>query len=530
MRTVPSALIWEMFARGRWQLVLMMCAGCMMPLLLYTALRMQGAIDTEDSAFLIIHITLVQINMFIFGAGIMTALGPMKRLYTYPVQTSTLVTWQLIPAMVLMAIEMAATSAALNALYDLRWPLLGPALFAGVALSVVVATLWLTEGTGWLPWVTGLVAAILGFWFKTRHGPLFSEPTHYWNDVTFGDGLTLLCIGVAAHCVAVYAVSRHRRGEPLPPMGFVMWFERAFDSRATSFTRFASPHEAMLWSEWQKKGWAMPGCVLFGGIMGGSLWLIFNRDPRELIEGLFLGGGALLSVMGMLGGLIIGNCGPNDASHAMGPFLATRPLTTPQMARILLWTAAKSTTQAWLLWVVPVAILYLSLVTTGVVPSSTLDSFIQQTWWWYAAAALLGPWTVCTCLAAIAMTGRVQPFMAIFIGGFGVAFLTNILTGYLLTNEQSLFFWQCVFMTMCALAALGTVLLFVVAHRRTLIDSPTLWTSMATWGVLIGALTVIKIVDPQLTVAASLSLGAAMALVVAPIAGAPLALAWNRTR
>ncbi len=531
MRTVPQALIWEMLTRDRWQLLLMFCAGSALPLLVYSALRYHGAIDVADPAFMIMHVTLVQINMFIVGAGVLTALGPIKRLYVYPVRTSTLVTWQLVPAMVLTGVETLLTCLALNALFDLQWPLLGPSLFAAVAFGAVIAMLWLTENTAWLPSCVGLVAAGLGLWFKTQYGPLFDQPTHYWTDVTLADAAVLLGTAVAAHVVAVYGVSRQRRGEPLPPLGIVAWCERVLNARAISQRCFASPTDAQLWCEWQKKGWVMPACVGFGLLVGGLGWLTLNRNLGDLVEGLCFGGGAALPVVGMLGGLILGNSGPSDSNYALGPFLSTRPMTNAQYARILLWTTAKSVLSAWLLWAVTAGLIFASLLLTGNLPPLlTVKPGIVDWWWSFLPGALLGPWLIATCLAAVMLTGRSAMFVVALIGLFVVSLAANVVTGYALSPDQIKVFWQTVFVTLSMIAIGGTIGLFVAARRHELIDSAAVWASLAVCGGLITWLAAWYFVTPGLPLVGSVCLMGLIALIVAPIAGTPLALAWNRTR
>ena len=159
MHTIPAALSWELLSHGRWQLPLMTLAGVLLPVFLYSALAANGALLPAEFAFIVIHFALVQVNIFTFGAGLMQSLGPISRLYAYPARTSTLVAWQLLPAMALMMLESLAVSAILNALFDVGWPLWGPSLFAAVGLAAVLATMWLTERTAWLPWGVGLIVA-----------------------------------------------------------------------------------------------------------------------------------------------------------------------------------------------------------------------------------------------------------------------------------------------------------------------------------------------------------------------------------
>src|SRR5688572_26965806 len=103
MRTVPQALIWEILTRGRWALIAAACGANFLPFLLFTALRHQGGLDPADPSFVIMQVVLVQLNMFAFGSAVMTSQGQLSRLYAYPIRTSTIVFWHLVPAMGLMA-------------------------------------------------------------------------------------------------------------------------------------------------------------------------------------------------------------------------------------------------------------------------------------------------------------------------------------------------------------------------------------------------------------------------------------------
>lgn len=529
MRTIPQALTWELFSHGRWQLPLMTLAGALLPVLLYSALEATGALAPADSAFIIIHFAMVQIVMFTFGAGLMQALGPISRLYTYPARTSTLVAWQLLPAMALMLLEIMAVSALLNVLYDVRWPLVGPALFAAVAMSALFATMWLTERTAWLPWSVALVAAGLGLWFKSRHGGLQELPTHYWEVITLSEGVTLLLIAAASFAVAVYGVSLHRRGDTLPVWGIKARLDGMAVLRSNDDVRFASPAAAQLWFEWRKKGWALPACVVFALILCSLGWLIFSRDPQDLLEGLYLGGGAMVGIFGLIGGMMLGDCGAHDGGR-MSQFLATRPLTNSQLARTMLWNSAKSVATAWLLWVVPLAMTFAALVATDMVPLREIDPFIEESWWWYLPVTFTMAWSVSTCVAALGMVGRQRLQMALLLGGFALLIALNVISHFALSDGEQLVFWHAVFFAVSGSVVSATLALFLFARRRGLIETPVIWVSMAAWCLLIVGLVTIHVCDPRLTLSASLFLGGLSALAVAPFAGTPLALAWNRTR
>ncbi|MDZ4684356.1 MAG: hypothetical protein SH850_04650 [Planctomycetaceae bacterium] len=529
MRSVPQALIWELLTRGRWALIAAVCGANLLPALLFTALRHQGGLDTADPSFIVMQVVLVQLNMFAFGSAVMTSQGLLSRLYAYPVRTSTIVFWHLAPAMALMALETLASIAALNAAFDLDWPLWGPAMFAAVALAAVEAAMWLTEKSGWLPMAVGTVGAGLGLWFNARHGGMFRQPAHQWEVVTAVDVVTLVLFAGVAYATAVFAVSRNRRGDPLPVLGIKAWWERVFDQALEFRAPFRTPAEAQLWFEWRKKGWAMPACVAFGLVAGGVGWLLFSRNAEDLFGGLVAGGG-VLSLAGFVCGLILGNSGPNDANFAMGHFLGTRPLTNSQFARIILWTAAKSVAWAWLLWVTPLVVLYLTLVPTGIVNLPPLRDEEWRMAWWYVPATVLGPWTVMTFFAAIGLTGRSRPFVDIVIAGFVLFIGGNVLSNYALTFEQQQALGQGVVIALGAIAVLGTWWLFRMSLRREMIAAPSVWISLAIWGVLTTGVALAKTFDPQMPAALCVLLAGAIALVVAPIAATPFAIAWNRTR
>src|SRR5579885_1005999 len=138
MRSVPTALTWELFTRGRWNLLLAVFGANLLPILLLTALRRDGVIVSDNEpAFLIMHVVLLQIMMLTFGAAVFSSQGDVKRLFTYPIPTTTLVAWHMLPAMVLAWLQTVISVAAWNAIYGVDWPIWGPALFLAVAMISV---------------------------------------------------------------------------------------------------------------------------------------------------------------------------------------------------------------------------------------------------------------------------------------------------------------------------------------------------------------------------------------------------------
>ena len=527
MRSVPVAITWEMLTRGRWNLLAFALAANLMPMFLLSALRHEGAIEPSDTSLLIMHVVLIQLNMFIFGAALFDAAGQPARLFALPVSTASLVAWQMLPAMAVMVLQSVTSTALMNAAFDVGWPLWGPALFAAVGVAAMQAVLWTTEKSGWILLALTVVGLVLGLWFKSRFGPLFSQPTHLWLEVAPLEVLTLLMFAGLSYYAAVVGVARRRCGESLPSLGIIAWVERVFDPPPDVGPPFVAPLQAQYWMEWRKKGWALPVIVVFGMFIGLSIWVIFIRKLPHLFEG-FAAGGAMVTMMGFIG-MFLGNVGSNDTTFEMGHFLATRPLTNTEISRTILKVLARSVLMAWTIWAVPFAILYATLCWNQAVPH-TSDNFVTNWGWRYFPATLLGCWTITTVLASLAMTGRSTLLAKTFFGV--VAFLIGemLFSKFALPADARLSFDRGVFVTIGVLLGLGTIWLFFAARRRGLIGTSTVSIAACVWTLLSGLIVLDWSLHPARPQLLGVLAFSAAALVVAPLAAAPLAMAWNRNR
>jgi len=432
----------------------------------------------------------------------------------------------LLLGMAAMAVELVASTAFLNALFGLGWALWGPALFAAVTVAAIQAALWLTEKSGWIVAVLSAVGIALALWLKSRYGPLFAVPTHYWTAVTPAEVTTLVVVALLAYFVAVYGVSRNRRGEPPYSIGLIAWLEGFFSPSPEAGRRFQSPAQAQLWFEWCKKGWGMPGMVIMGLLMAVGIWLLASRSPTALFEG-FLAGGAILSLGCFLGGFLHGNVGANDADPQIGQFLGTRPITSVELSRIILKTMAKSVLFAWVIWIVAFGLLYAILLALRVNFRAALP---EQVGWWYFPATLLGAWTTAGIFASIMLTGRrglaglfVFATVALFCGG--ALFAKNLLS----PQAQDYFFEAALFGGGIAFAAY-TTWAFTAARRRLLIGGPTLYFAATAWAALCTLVGWEWRIHSAQGLALWVCVAGILALAVAPLASAPLALTWNRNR
>ena len=525
MHSIPVAMTWEMLKRGRWNLIAFAFAANLLHLILLTGLQHDGALDTFGSGLSVMHLVLIQINVLIFGIALFDALGPPSRLYALPIRTEALVAWQMLMAMVVMALESLASTALLNAVFGLNWPLWGPTLYAVAGVAANLAALWFTEKSGWFPIAVGFVGVVLGLWLKSRYGPMFSEPEHMWLEVTPMEVLTLFIFAGLSYYAAIIGVARHRCGESLPSLGIIAMFERVFDPPPDVGPPFSTPLQAQVWFEWRKKGWALPVVVVFGMFIGLSVWGVFNRELNDLFEG-FVAGGAILTLMGFLG-LFLGAVGPNDSTFDIGHFQATRPLTNSEISQTVLKVMARSVLIAWTIWAVPFLILFATLSASQAVPNVEI---LQDFGWWYFPATLLGCWTVMSVLSAMAMTGRSRLLSQLVCGLVAGSMGLVLFSSFALPDSARLPFARGLAVTAGAVLVFGTVWIFIAALRRSLIALATVAAAGSVWMLLSGLIVFDWVLHPDRSWLACVLVVGLAALVVAPLAAAPLALAWNRNR
>jgi hypothetical protein len=410
-------------------------------------------------------------------------------------------------------------------LFDLGWPVGGPALFAAVALAAARAAFWLTERSAWSVFAFTVVAVVMGLWLKSRFGPTFSEPDHAWSQLTAAEVFTLIGIAALAYWVGVVGVARNRRGEAPFSLGVWERLARWLDWTPKAAAPFRGAVDAQSWAEWRRKGWFMPSGVVACLATGLVLWLFTSRDAGELVEG-FFGGGYVLCMLGFIGGVIAGNLGPNDANYEIGNFLATRPMTSAVMARIILRTAAGSLLLAWAIWAA--AFLAAAGILAAVGPAHALH-FPQELGWWYFPAILAAAWTVVGLWLMLGLVGHSKTMAWTFVAGTSLVLLMIVVSKHAFTEDVRRLFWQVILSALSAAAVLGTAWAFVAARRRGMVDGLTSLAAAAVWaaGCALGAMTLPR---PESPVVAYLLGAGLLALAVAPLAAAPLALAWNRHR
>jgi len=401
-----------------------------------------------------------------------------------------------------------------------------------VALVACAACFWLTEKSPWYMLVFGIpVLSGIGLWFHSRYGMLFHAPSsRMWREVTAGDMATMLTTTGIAYYVAVVGVSRSRCGEFMKTPEFFHWLGSLLDPAPAVGLPFRTPAQAQFWFEWRQKGLGLPGLFVIATPVGFVFWLLFNRNPQDLFDVTF-GAGGFLALGGLILGLLFGNTGPADGKLEMGHFMATRPMTSTDMSRTMLKAAGISVLIAWVLWAAVFLVLFAILLLANVDPRPHLP---KEVGWWYFPVTLLGSWLALTVMATIGLAGRPTLYGILFCGLPALAMGAILFSHYALSPQASTIFKEGITTAVGVIYILGTAWAFATALRRGLIGSPTAWAALGLWGALCICAVLFWsqhrndiVISPLPAFVHVIGL---FALVIFPLAAAPLALTWNRNR
>jgi hypothetical protein len=524
MNSIPAALAWETFDRGRWSLPAAALGALAFPVLVLSVLRHEGVTDPRDPHTLLIYLVLVQVNVLMFGAPLVAHAWNMSRLYAYPSSTAALVTWRLLPAMAAVFVETAVWTAALNVFFGFDWPLWGPALLAAVTIASVLAAIWITQGSRWIIFALTILGAVFGMWFNSRYGAVFGEPTHYWSTVTPREILTMLIAAAMAWRIGVTGVARSRRGERPFSLGVVAWLDRLLDRTPSRGAPFRTPTNAQFWYEW-RHGWVASIIVVGILLIALTIWLFSGLNSRQLVSGV-LDCAVLPVLAALINGVVMGNVNlGNDL--VMGSFLATRPMTPTAQAYVILRAAAASLLLAWAFWALAVAVAYGICAAISGWP----DPLIPVDYDWRQILPIFAAsWILMASVLSAMLTGRGRLIVQLVTGTI-LAYIAFVLFAKYALPRESQDAAMGAMATMIGVALIGgTIAAFVAARRRALVEASTAWAALAVWAALV----VVAVLALPSTIpappAAYIVLVGVLALAVAPLAAAPLALAWNRHR
>ncbi len=550
MRSIAIALTWEFWRRSRWWIVsaIMFMACITISMAHYdvsppSSAPMIAKIHYRTLFYLFICVAFFTLRSQLDSKN--KRLGFPAHLYIKPARTWVLVGWQMLLSAVTISLLYLVSAGCVYLLWKITWPLLGPILLLVTALASTQAVLWsMSDSRVIRSFVCLLALALLQIWHFSRYGaagdyPNTSALTQMWTGLSMGELLTLAPIFAAAYAIAVFGVSRDRRGDCVGWPTLRGRLGTVMDLLPRRQKPFDSPAAAQFWREWREKDRLFPAvCGIWVAviIILGVSGITDTRDTTLLFTFMLQVG----LVAPLFAGMVVGQCGRKSR---IDDFKATLPVSNSKLSAMILRPGAAGLLSAWAIYVAGVLLMIgwyfmvgqgnaipweeyhgvraavhelgygntLLLVAAGIIVVGGAMGL-------GASMTLMGrPWLLWAFFAAICSVGpafvALDTLHAINLLPFSVAPLFSSLP------------WT---IGICCL--LGTAWAFFTARRRYLIAWRKLCLGLGLWLLLCCSvrLTWLPRDDPgPSTIVLAMGL---LALPVAPLATAPLALAWNRHR
>jgi hypothetical protein len=482
------------------------------------------------------------------------------RIYTMPVSTRLLVTWQMAIGMLLVAIVNPLTMWLYCVSFGSEWPFLGPTLFQMSAMSVACCFTWYlaipNTGSGVryalsvfrnLGAIIVIVAAGV-FWLDARYKPPAGSKLEYaaWDAITLGEAATMLAVVVVAWLMAMRGAMRHRHSDlaELPDFDATSVtdepeskdFGPAWLNRFRMAHRLRDADHALSCLHWQD-GLILAIVLAFGWgiiLLGALIALFGSNDHRNKVEGALV----FLTMFPVMGGLMIGSVLGSETwekqRRGMRTFTAVTPVSDARLARSYLLNTVKTSSVFWVMLVTAaVVVLLIGLWRSG---TGALVSDFQNlkhprelgVWWLplFLLLSYLSTWTAAGLTASLTWTGRDWLVGLVVTIVFSLMFFVPVTIETLIPPESRDAAQHVILHAGGILIAVLTLVAFHVAIRMRVINGRSAWFAVAAWTIESALLWCF------LPVAAIYRLAwtGVLACTVAPIATAPLALAWNRHR
>jgi hypothetical protein len=297
------------------------------------------------AAFLTVPITFGAfyfVGMFTFGlSGDLAARESIfpRRMFTLPVTSAELAGWPMLygcSAIASLWLVVALASRVIDTNRFMPW--LWPALFAAVVMAWMQALMWMPYG------LRGIRVVISVLWLLAIDVVAFVAVNLHATDATI---ITLLAPQLPiAYVIARYGVARARRGDvPDWTIGRMREPEReASAERSPEGTRpFRSAARAQTWFEWRCHGRTLPALVAL--VVPVELLLLFipGNDTAPIV---FLVVFVALLTPPFLAVFAAG------AMSTATPYMARRPLSSPDLIAAKIKVTVWSTLAAWLLAII----------------------------------------------------------------------------------------------------------------------------------------------------------------------------------
>jgi hypothetical protein len=518
MRSPVSAIVWEIGRKNRWAF-LVVGGSLLSGLLVHLVGPTGGDTPSVVGASAMVVSFLVIFAIFSYADGGAQIAFP-ERTFTLPVRTGLLVNCPILLGASAIAFLQFVWAFLFLLPLGVHYPLGWFTIYWVAALATFQAIVWcLARHTNLL--VVILVLAVALF---IRLAMVLTED-HDPNRAA----VCLLTILPAAYLGARLGIKRQRGGHGRILGGVQGLVDRVAGVWFGRQGPFASGAKAQLWMEWRRN--AVPPLIALGAslviVCAGFVHLADHDDLGAFGSAWFYIGCSLLTLWAFIAGLLVSR-DASSRSLALSSFLATRPVTSGELAFAKIKLVGRMTVCGWLLYAVGLAFWFGSSEGHPDLPFLRQDNALNPT---MCFVALGLAWHLVGALP-LWLTGRIaSPAWAglLLLGGY--VGLANALQ--FLDKEVGL---RVALAWLFAVAFLAKLLVagwaFREANRRRLLSPRTSVKYLVFWvlGTICFVAIAVVLCEGTAFPRRLVVLGAALMIPLARVGLAPLALARGRHR
>lgn len=465
--------------------------------------------------------------------------GYPTNMFVLPVTARFLVVWPMIHGCLALAALWLVIATQILWPAGINAPLLLPLVLLWLALAGMQAIGWIPLAQSWLR-----VAIAVPVYMALIGGAIVVAVLIEGLQLQASAVPRAIVIGVLMAFIGVaYAVARHsvamaRRGDSFDWRAWQRLQGRLLAWRKPAEHPFASAGWAQLWFECRGQAWFLPAMLaplllIMGLMMGGIEKHKLELGYRFLAIG--------LAVPAFVAGFLGAPTARQDAwsKYALGPFLATRPLTSTALVKAKFQMCAVSALITWLLALVlltPVYFrpglaqsLYEAAQAAGIARAAAITLLL-------GGASLALTWLQLVVSLWLGLTGREWVVNTVTFSFLGVMFVGGLCGFWVYLHPEwqpramALLPWAMHTAVVAKLILAANVILALVQSR--LITLPTAVGLVGLWCVIIAGLlgAAVWLAPPSLVSASSLLPSLVILVPFSRLAVCPLALEWNRHR
>jgi len=363
MHSPGQAILWQISWRSRWGLLAaaaFLLVAILLAHLLPTHWKIQLGDDERPAVGWFLGVSSLFVNLILVTAFLMNGsdskdLTFVRHMFVLPVRTRTLVAWPMASGCLTVAAVWLINACLVFRPGGIAAPLWWPAAALAVFLAAFQALCWTPFAQRWLHAVLAVVVLIMPLPVLLALA-IFGEVFHIRFSEPAGTALLMGCLPIA-YVAALSGVSRARRGDAYDWRAwnrFVQWLSQR---RPAATHPFCSQSRAQLWYECR----AHVIIPVFIACMMPCFLFVPAIEPSNIALGWRLLGILLATPLfvAVLAGGALGNLTDPFSKYEAASFVLVRPISSLSLIKTKLVTAAIVTAAIWILFLAYISVLLL---------------------------------------------------------------------------------------------------------------------------------------------------------------------------